>query len=139
MLRLRPGEPGWTPHPILRRGLVTVAEWQPTPNREAFTGTLNGGIISTLMDCHSNWAAAMHLMRRRGLDRPPPTVTAELHVWMRRPTPSDVPVTLEARVMESSDDRATVETSLSSDGLVTARCRATFVAVGPGHPAFDRW
>ncbi len=116
-----------------------VADWVPVPNHEAFPGTLNGGVISTLLDCHSNWTAAMHLMRQRGADRPPPTVTAELHVWMRRPTPSDAPVHLEARVVELSEDRATVETELSSGGVVTARCRATFVAVGPGHPAYHRW
>jgi len=100
---------------------------------------LVGGIIGTLMDCHSNWTAAEHLMRSRGVDRPPTTVTADFHVFLRRPTPSDRPLHLRARVVESSEDRATVEAELSSGGTVTATCRATFVAVGPGHPAYNRW
>jgi acyl-coenzyme A thioesterase PaaI-like protein len=122
-----------------REANETVADWMPSPQHQAFPGVLNGGIIGTLMDCHSNWTAAEHLMRSRGVDRPPTTVTADFHVQLRRPTPSDRPVHLRARVVESTEDRATVEAELSSGGTVTATCRATFVAVGPGHPAYDRW
>ena len=32
------------------------AEWLPEPQHEAFDGAVNGGILSTLLDCHSNWA-----------------------------------------------------------------------------------
>jgi acyl-coenzyme A thioesterase PaaI-like protein len=116
-----------------------VADWTPSPHHEAFDGILNGGIIGTLLDCHSNWTAADHLMRRRGIDRPPTTVTLEYAVRMRRPTPSTGPVHLAARVVESVDDRAIVEATLAADGEVTATCRGTFVAVKPGHPAYDRW
>ena len=117
----------------------TLMEWTPSPNHEAFPGVLNGGIIGTLMDCHCNWTAAEHLMRRRGASHPPTTVTADFHVFLRKPTPSGDKVTLHARVIESSDDRAVVEAELSSGGAVTATCRATFVAVQPGHPAYHRW
>ena len=70
---------------------------------------------------------------------PPCTVTAEFHVKMRKPTPSTAPVHLSARVVESAGDRATVEATLSSGGVVTATCRGLFVAVREGHPAFHRW
>jgi acyl-coenzyme A thioesterase PaaI-like protein len=124
-----PGDDGWV-----------VAEWTPMPHHQAFAGVLSGGIIGTLMDCHSNWTAAYHLMQRRGASKPPTTVTAEFHVRLQRPTHLDAPVRLRARVVESSDDRATTEATLqSADGLVTATCRGTFVAVKPGHPAYDRW
>jgi acyl-coenzyme A thioesterase PaaI-like protein len=116
-----------------------TADWTPSPHHEAFPGVLNGGIIGALLDCHSNWTAAAHLMRQRGMDAPPTTVTADFHVRMRRPTPSDRPVHLRAWVAESTDDRATVEAELSSSGEVTATCIATFVAVKPGHPAYNRW
>ena len=43
-----------------------VADWQPLPHHAAFDGVLNGGIIGTLLDCHANWTAAMHLMRDAG-------------------------------------------------------------------------
>ena len=118
---------------------LVVADWTPAPEYEAFSGVLNGGIIGTLLDCHSNWTATWHLMRRRGADRPPTTVTLEYAVKMRRPTPSTEPLHLIARVVESSEDRATVEASIEAGGTVTATCRGVFVAVKPGHPAYDRW
>lgn len=116
-----------------------VADWTPGPHHAAFPGVLNGGIIGTLLDCHSNWTAAHHLMRRRAAKRPPPTVTADYAVRLLRPTPTDGSVRLHARVVESTDDRATVEATLEAGGVVTATCRGTFVAVRRGHPAYGRW
>src|SRR6266702_3390004 len=110
-----------------------VAEWQPLPKYEAFPGVLNGGIIGSLLDCHSNWTAAYQLMRKNGLDSIPSTVTASYSVQMLRPTPTrDGPITLRARVVEASDDRATVDATLEAGGKVCATSRATFVAVKPG-------
>jgi acyl-coenzyme A thioesterase PaaI-like protein len=118
---------------------TVVADWTPRPEHEAFPGFLNGGILGTLVDCHSNWTAIAAMVAARQADAAPSTVTAELAVRYRRPTPSDRPVRLVGRVVELAADRATVETTVESDGVVTATGRATFVAVGPGHPAFGRW
>ncbi|HEX3427179.1 MAG TPA: PaaI family thioesterase [Candidatus Limnocylindrales bacterium] len=118
---------------------VLVAAWTPSPEHEAFAGVVNGGILGTLLDCHANWTAAWHLMRSRALDRPPTTVTLEYSIRMRRPTPSGGPIRLRAWVVDSADDRATVEAEISSGETVTATGRGTFVAVKPDHPAFDRW
>jgi acyl-coenzyme A thioesterase PaaI-like protein len=116
-----------------------IAEWTPGPHHEAFDGVLNGGIIGTLLDCHSNWTAAMHLMRSRGEAHPPSCVTAEYTVRLLRPTPTDGPVRLRAWVVEAAGDRASVEAELLAGEVTTATCRGTFVAVGPGHPAYGRW
>jgi acyl-coenzyme A thioesterase PaaI-like protein len=116
-----------------------VADWLPETQYEAFEGILNGGIVGTLLDCHSNWTAAYHLMKQREASRPSTTVTLEYAVRLLRPTPSDEPVHLSARVVEWSEDRAVVEASLESGGKVTATLRGTFVAVKPDHPAYDRW
>ena len=120
-------------------GDEVVAQWTPQRHHEAADGMLNGGIIGTLLDCHSNWTAAWHLMRAAGAERPPCTVTSEYHVRMLRPTPSDGPLTLRARVAEASADRATIEAHIEARGKVTATCRGVFVAVTEGHPAFHRW
>jgi len=126
--------------PILdAEGDKAVCEWSPEPHHEAFPGMLNGGIIGTLMDCHSNWTAAYHLMRRLGEQAPPATVTAEFAVKLLRPTPTTLPVRVTARVAESSRDRATIDATIEAGGRVTATCRGTFVAVKPGHPAYHRW
>jgi len=121
------------------QGDVVVADWTPQPHHEAFEGMLNGGIIGALLDCHSNWTAAWRLMNDAGASTPPCTVTADFHVKLKRPTPSTAPVHLEARVVEASTDRATIEATLSSGGVVTATCRGLFVAVKEGHPAYHRW
>lgn len=47
---------------------------------QAFPGIINGGVISALFDCHGNWTAAIALMDRSGLPRPPLTLTSELLV-----------------------------------------------------------
>ena len=116
-----------------------VAEWKPEKKYEAFHGVLNGGIIGTLLDCHCNWTAAYHLMKRAGDDRPPCTVTAEYAIKLLRPTPTNDPVFLSAKVVEITDDRATIEGTLSAGGKVCATCRGIFVAVKEGHPAYHRW
>jgi acyl-coenzyme A thioesterase PaaI-like protein len=116
-----------------------IADWTPEPYHEAFSGVLNGGIVGTLLDCHSNWTAAMHLMRAAAAEEPPACVTADYAVRLVRPTPTDGPVHLRARVVETTGDRATVEAELSGGGRTTATCRGTFVAVKPGHPAYGRW
>jgi acyl-coenzyme A thioesterase PaaI-like protein len=120
-------------------GDEVVAQWNAEQHHEAFPGVLNGGIIGALLDCHSNWAAAYHLMRQSGAEAPPCTVTAEFHVKLLRPTPSDVPITLKARVVDSTEDRATVEAELIANGKVCDTCRGVFVAVKEGHPAYHRW
>ena len=120
-------------------GTTTVCDWQPEEHHHAFEGMLSGGIIGTLLDCHSNWTTAWHLMTKAGESSPPCTVTAEFAVKLLRPCPTDGPVHLVARIVESSDDRATVESTLEAEGKVRATCRGVFVAVRPGHPAYRRW
>jgi acyl-coenzyme A thioesterase PaaI-like protein len=121
------------------QGDEVVATWKGETYHEAFPGMLNGGIIGSLLDCHCNWAAAWHLMQKQGLDHPPCTVTAEYTIKLLRPTPSDVPVELVARVAESSNRRAVITAELKANGEVCATCQGTFIAVQPGHPAYNRW
>eukprot|EP00889_Picochlorum_renovo_P003878 jgi/Picre1/30908/NNA_006267.t1 len=53
----------------------------------AFPGIINGGIISALFDCHGNWTAAMTLMDRGCLPKPPLTLTYEMLITYEEPTP----------------------------------------------------
>ena len=116
-----------------------VCDWTPKDHHQAFEGMLNGGICGALLDCHSNWTAAWHLMNLAGAETPPCTVTAEFHVKMKKPTPLDASLRLRARVVESSPRKAVVEATLEAEGVVTTTCRGVFVAVKPGHPAYHRW
>lgn len=116
-----------------------LCEWRAESHHEAFPGMLNGGILGALLDCHSNWSAAMHLMRMRGLDAPPCTVTAEFHVRLLRPTPSHEPLHLRSEIVDSDGDKVRVRASLEASGKTTATCEGTFIAVREGHPAYHRW
>ncbi|HXN31892.1 MAG TPA: PaaI family thioesterase [Polyangiaceae bacterium] len=113
--------------------------WRPQPHHLAFPGVLNGGICGALLDCHSNWTAAWHLMRKAGVPSIVCTVTAEFAVKLRRPTPLGAELALRAHIVETDPDRATVEAQIEANGKVTATCRGIFVAVKEGHPAFYRW
>ncbi|HET6398664.1 MAG TPA: PaaI family thioesterase [Candidatus Thermoplasmatota archaeon] len=120
-----------------------VMEYTPEPHHQAFPGVVNGGILGTLLDCHSNWCALTTLLHRRkaatGSEEVPCTVTADFHVRLKRPTPAGKPLRLEAWPTDVQDDRATIRCEVQCDGKVTATCDGTFVAVGEGHPAFHRW
>lgn len=120
-------------------GDEVVCTWTASPHHEAFPGVLNGGIVGALLDCHLNWTAAHHLMLKSSAATPPCTVTAEYSVKLRRPTPTNGPITLRAKVVESADDRAKVTGTLEAGGKVCATCEGLFVAVREGHPAFHRW
>lgn len=116
-----------------------IAEFYPESYQTAFEDMLSGGICGTLLDCHSNWTAAYHLMQRNQQESPSCTVTAEYSVKLLAPTPMKGPLLVRAHVVNSSDRKAVVEASLESNGQVTATCKGTFVVVKEGHPAYHRW
>lgn len=121
-------------------GETLVARWRPEPHHQAFPGVLNGGICGALLDCHSNWCAIATLMKEHKIkDEAPSTVTAEFHVKLKRPTPTDQELTLVAWPVEVKGGAVTVEAELRAGEKVTATCRGVFVAVKPGHPAYHRW
>ena len=120
-------------------GEEIVCEWRAEPHHQAFPGMLSGGIVGALLDCHSNWTAAYFLMKQNGKTEPDCTVTANYSVKLLRPTPFDATIYLKARVVESSEDRATIEAELIANDKVCATCRGLFVAVKEGHPAYHRW
>ncbi|TWH75672.1 acyl-coenzyme A thioesterase PaaI-like protein [Modestobacter roseus] len=104
-----------------------VAEFTPWPEHDNGLGYLNGGIISTLLDCHSA-AAVLHEADLRGWGPLPgatlPYVTAGLDVRFLRPAPLAEPVTLRAVVTGADEAAMTVDVELVWDG----RPRAAGVA-----------
>ena len=114
-------------------------EFETKIEHQAFPGIINGGIISTLLDCHGNWAATMALMEQNEDEIPPCTVTATFSLKLRRPTPLDSKLEIIAIVRELSEDRANVEMTLEANGKICATGEGLFVAVKEGHPAYHRW
>ena len=120
-------------------GDEVVARFRAEPHHAAFEGILCGGIIGTLLDCHCNWTAAYELMKAAGENEVPATVTADYAITLKRPTPVDAELVLRARPVSLEGRRCVVEGTLEAAGKVCATCRGTFVAVEPGHPAYQRW
>ena len=106
---------------------------------QAFPGIINGGIISTLLDCHGNWAATMALMDENDDEYPPCTVTATFSLKLRRPTPINTKLEINANIIDISKDRANVKMTLVADGKICATGEGLFVAVKEDHPAYHRW
>ena len=98
---------------------AVTAEFLPWPEHDNGLGYLNGGIISTLLDCHSA-AAVMHEADRRGWGALPGAglayVTAGLDVRYLRPAPLAEPVSLVAAVTEADESEMTAHVQLVWDG-----------------------
>lgn len=120
-------------------GDLVVAHFKPQAHHQAFDNMLSGGICGTLLDCHSNWAAAYFIMRIRGEQSPPCTVTARYAVDLLAPTPMDNVLKLVATAKSVSPKKAEISAQIFAGDVCTARCEGVFVAVSPGHPAFHRW
>lgn len=109
-------------------GHVT-AEFTPWPAHDNGLGFLNGGIIATILDCHSA-AAVTHEASVRGWPALAgallPYVTAGLDVRYLRPAPLDASVRLWARVTEASESEMTAEAWLEWDGKRRAEVTAVW-------------
>ena len=106
-------------------GEESVCSFTPEPYHTAIPGFVYGGLIASLIDCHSTGTAAAAAARAEGraLDSDPPFryVTASLHVDYLRPTPLGPPLTVRGRVKEIRGRKVVVEATLSALGEVCAR------------------
>jgi acyl-coenzyme A thioesterase PaaI-like protein len=108
-------------------GDVVVAEFSPWPQHDNGLGFLNGGIIATVLDCHSA-AVVTHTAYENGWPPLPgaalPYVTAGLDVEYLRPAPLTETVRLVGRILAAGEDQMTAEVGLEWDGKPRARARA---------------
>ena len=116
-----------------------IATFTPKDEHQAFPGVLCGGIVGTLMDCHCNWMASFAIMQGQQLSEPPSTVTADYQIKLKRPTPTDQAIQLEAWVISCRGNRAHTGGHIIANGKITATCEGHFVAVNKSHPAYHRW
>jgi acyl-coenzyme A thioesterase PaaI-like protein len=106
-------------------GEETICTFLPRPDHTAIPGYVYGGLIASLIDCHSTGTAAAAAYRQAGrpMDSQPPFrfVTASLHVDYLRPTPIDSPLQVRARVKEIKGRKVIVISELTAGGQVCAR------------------
>lgn len=125
-------------------GEEVVCRFQPSPDHMAGpTHLVYGGIIASVIDCHSVCTAIADAYRAAG--RPIGSeprlwaVTASLQVSYLAPTPIAEPMVLRARVREVKGRKRVVECSLTSGGKECARAEVVAVEVpaawsDPGPP-----
>jgi acyl-coenzyme A thioesterase PaaI-like protein len=117
-------------------GEEAVCTFQPRPYHMAIPGYVYGGLIASLIDCHSTGTAAAAAYRAQGraMDTDPPLrfVTASLHVDYVRPTPIEGPLELRSQVKEIKGRKVVVSTTLSAQGEVCARGEVVAVQI-PDH------
>ena len=105
-------------------GEESIASFTPRPEHMAIPGYVYGGLIASLIDCHSTGTAAAAAFRHagRGMDTLPALrfVTAALQVDYLRPTPLGVPLELRGVVEEVKERKVVVSTTLSANGEVCA-------------------
>jgi acyl-coenzyme A thioesterase PaaI-like protein len=106
-------------------GDETVCTFTPRPYHTAIPGYVYGGLIASLIDCHSTGSAAAAAYRAQGreMDTEPPLrfVTASLHVDYLAPTPIEGPLELRSQIKEIKGRKVVVATTLSAGGTVCAR------------------
>ena len=109
-------------------GDLVSATFVPWPAHDNGFGMVNGGIISTVLDCHSAAAVFTEAERRGWVGEdglPLPWVTAGLDVRFLRPTPLAGPLLLTGSVTDATEGEMNAAAELAADGKV----RATGVAV----------
>lgn len=115
---------------------AAVCEFVPRPEHAAGpTTVLNGGIIATLIDCHSicTAIAATYRDEGRSIGSEPLIwcVTASLDIDYLKPTPIGGGVELIATVVESGRRKTRVTCSVSAEGIERARGDVLAIRVPP--------
>ncbi len=106
-------------------GDETVTRFTPEPHHTAVPGFTYGGLIASLIDCHSTGtaAAAMYRSENRDMASLPPFrfVTGSLRVDFLKPTPIAGALEIRGVVKEIKGRKVVVETTVLAGGIATAR------------------
>ncbi len=117
-------------------GKYVVCQFEPYKRfSSGFKNALYGGLIASLIDCHSNWTAMAFGYKAEGRD--PGTqpllasVTGQLSVKYLKPTPMDQTIHLRAWVEGEVGRKTRVVCELGSEDVVTALGDSVFVRIDP--------
>lgn len=101
-------------------GEIGHCTFTPRPEHTAFPNYVYGGLIASLIDCHSigTAVAAMYDAAGRAPDTQPEItcVTGNLNVSFKKPTPIGVILKIESRIADISERKAVVTSRLMANG-----------------------
>jgi acyl-coenzyme A thioesterase PaaI-like protein len=103
------------------------ATYLPGPTLSNGMNTLNGGVIATLLDCHSG-AAVFQASAVDGVITEM-WVTTELEIRYRLPVPLEQPITLRARIVEREGDVMAVDATMAVDGKTRVQAHTRWTRV----------
>jgi acyl-coenzyme A thioesterase PaaI-like protein len=133
-------------------GDESVTRFLPQPFHTAVPGLVYGGLLASLIDCHSTGTAAAAMYRDEGreMDSLPSFrfVTGSLQVRYLAPTPLGPELVIRGRVQEIRGRKVIIESTVLADGVVTVRGEVIAVRMpddfgtcgirsGASHPARD--
>jgi acyl-coenzyme A thioesterase PaaI-like protein len=106
-------------------GDETVTRYRPEPYHTSVPGFAYGGLIASLIDCHSTGtaAAAMYRAEGREMDSLPAFrfVTGSLQVSFLKPTPLGPELEIRGLVKEIKGRKVVVGSTVFVDGVATVR------------------
>ncbi|HPC85778.1 MAG TPA: PaaI family thioesterase [Smithellaceae bacterium] len=106
-------------------GEESVCVYTPRDYHTAIPGFVYGGLIASLIDCHSTGTASAAKYREEnremGSDPPIRFVTASLHVDYLLPTPIGIPLEVRGKIKMIKGRRVVVEARLLAEGKVCAQ------------------
>ena len=117
-------------------GEEAICTYHPEPFHQAIPGFVYGGLIASIIDCHSTGTAAAAAYRAAGREMGTQPyfryVTAALHVDYLRPTPIEEALVVRARIKEMSGRKIVVASSVIVEDVETARGEVTAVQMPDG-------
>lgn len=106
-------------------GEESVAIYEPMPYHIAVPGYVYGGLIASLIDCHSTGTASAAAYRAEGREMGTEPyyrfVTASLHVNYLRPTPIEAQLCVRGAVKEIKGREVIVSSTMSANGEICVR------------------
>ncbi len=115
------------------QGKEAICHWRSEDKYQGWKGVLNGGIIATLIDCHTMCTAMAEAYKseNRTLDTNPiyRYATGTLTVNYLKPTLNDAPVTLKAKVIEVKGKKTVLKCEVWSNEELTAQADVVAIRV----------
>jgi len=117
-------------------GEQTVTRFTPLPEHTAVPGYVYGGLLASLIDCHSTGSGAAALARSRGVDMErdgaPRCVTGTLEVRYTAPTPLGPELEIRGTIIEVKGRKVVVASELRAGDVVCVTGRAVVIEMPDG-------
>lgn len=112
-------------------GDETVSKFTPKPEHMAIPGYVYGGLIASLIDCHStgSGAAVLYKNQNDNTKEYPRCVTASLKVDFIKPTPINYELELRGTIKEIKNKKVVVVVNLFANTILCAKGEVVVVQV----------